>query len=1074
MNAVQPETFDLRGILPPLETFLEHELQPLMAAPADAAHWHVWFRCEWCPYFEHCRDAMRATDDVSRFPYLSVHAKRYLGELDPPVRTIADLEALLDDPKRLPLLDDAATLRKKPERLKAQVKALRTGTVQFHGGHSLAMPKAEHIRVVLTLQTEPVSGQVYAFGLYAQGLKDILPQTPVLSVGVARTPDPEARDQLERRFVRELHGLLAAVDAFNRIDDEWRRQKSLQVFMFDTYERAILNDLLVRRIADPEVAEEALQLFFHFQRPELVQAEVHPATEVFFPVVVIASVLRQLTALPVEVTYRFADVVRMFPERDRPFEYHESDFFGFPLSNQLRSDAIYHAWHRGRTEFLEGIERQMRQRLRATRSLIDGLRQALDAQGSLFAWPPRFFLPDAEPYRHPVLSRLAFITRYEQVLDYLALRGARMAPIEERLRNQTTIELEALGAGRFALTEGVEDLDLEVDDFPNRVLSEVAAHGERAILAYDDFRNRDKPFVHRELAVALVGVTAIETGVNGRPSVLQLALTPSQAFGTVEVGRRYRLDSRFTDFNSKHVLDELRAVDAEDQPPFVRLLDDATGFAGPLAVPAGIRERALELARAERMTASQLRAFEGMLDRRLRLVWGPPGTGKTHFLALAILCLAEAYRFEGRRLRVLVTAFTHAAIDNCLRKIAELQATRRVVRGRIPIGKIKHKTLEGMDDVEIVYDKLGRWPWDEAVGVVGGTVWGIRKAMPASVADVLVVDEGSQLTVPESAIAIRRLDPGGRLVIGGDHRQLPPIVQGAYPDPPEGEPILHRSLFEALQAQDGGGEDGFVLTLLENWRSNETLCCYPAAQIYVPEYRPATPEVAARRIALAPVGRRLLPAGSEALGITRELLETILDPEASLVVGVLDGVRATAENRVEAGLVAALALELRSRLLARDGRPYPDGHLGDRDFWADGLFIVSPHHAQIRAINRGLWAGRRWEHRPFVDTVDKMQGQECDAVIVSYGVSDVEYAMSEKEFIYSLNRLNVSITRGRAKTIVFLPRPLIEPPIHAFEDDRIAEGVAFMQGLVRFSERVGAASNHALDASVRLKLVRLP
>ena len=44
------------------------------------------------------------------------------------------------------------------------------------------------------------------------------------------------------------------------------------------------------------------------------------------------------------------------------------------------------------------------------------------------------------------------------------------------------------------------------------------------------------------------------------------------------------------------------------------------------------------------MTASQRSAFEGIVDNGLRLVWGPPGTGKTHFLALAVLCLAEAHR----------------------------------------------------------------------------------------------------------------------------------------------------------------------------------------------------------------------------------------------------------------------------------------------------------------------------------------------------------------------------------------------------------------------------------------------
>src|SRR5439155_13206656 len=117
-------------------------------------------------------------------------------------------------------------------------------------------------------------------------------------------------------------------------------------------------------------------------------------------------------------------------------------------------------------------------------------------------------------------------------------------------------------------------------------------------------------------------------------------------------------------------------------------------------------------------------------------------------------------------------------------------------------------------------------------------------------------------------------------------------------------------------------------------------------------------------------------------------------------------------------------------------------------------------------------ARRQWRSLPFVDTVDKMQGQECDSVIVSYGVSDVEYAMREQEFIYGLNRLNVSITRARAKTIVFLPRPLIEPPIAAYEDDRIAAGVAFMQGWVQFARFTGAVSVHPVGAAA-LELSRI-
>jgi len=321
------------------------------------------------------------------------------------------------------------------------------------------------------------------------------------------------------------------------------------------------------------------------------------------------------------------------------------------------------------------------------------------------------------------------------------------------------------------------------------------------------------------------------------------------------------------------------------------------------------------------------------------------------------------------------------------------------------------------------------------------------------------VDEGSQLRVPEASIVLGRLRPGMRLLIAGDDKQLPPIVHSGYPDPEEGEPLLHRSIFECLKAQDPAGR--YTATLLENWRMSRTLCLYPAEQIYTPEYHSATAEIATRRLALAK------PAPGD------ELADALLDPKYPLVIGVLDGVRATAENRVEAALVARAAVRLRHRLQLGARRRYPDTPEGDAAFWREGLFVVSPHNIQIKAIERALAAARSWHKPPFVDTVDRMQGQECEVVIVSYGVSDVEYAMNEKEFIYSLNRLNVSITRARTKTIVFLPRPLIEPPMQVYEDDRLCDGVAFMQGLVRFAQHRGEALRYPQEAG-ELKVFRVP
>ena len=142
---------------------------------------------------------------------------------------------------------------------------------------------------------------------------------------------------------------------------------------------------------------------------------------------------------------------------------------------------------------------------------------------------------------------------------------------------------------------------------------------------------------------------------------------------------------------------------------------------------------------------------------------------------------------------------------------------------------------------------------------------------------------------------------------------------------------------------------------------------------------------------------------------------------------------------------------MRDGLRRPDGEPYAD----DRAFFREGVFIVSPHHAQIRAIQQELAGRRQWTWPPFVDTVDKMQGQEADAVIVSYGVADPEFALREAEFIYGLNRLNVALTRARCKCVLCLPRPLLEASPQVLDVEQAAAGLGFMRGLVDAVERRG-------------------
>ena len=314
--------------------------------------------------------------------------------------------------------------------------------------------------------------------------------------------------------------------------------------------------------------------------------------------------------------------------------------------------------------------------------------------------------------------------------------------------------------------------------------------------------------------------------------------------------------------------------------------------------------------------------------------------------------------------------------------------------------------------------------------------------------DLYVVDEASQIRFPELALGLDQLRPGGRLLLVGDDLQLPPITKGEYPPPDDGLPGLEASAFAYLRERDATGDAAYTRILTENWRMNETLCRFPAETIYAPApYAPATPAIASRTLALRAPGD-----GEGNMG----LLAFLLAPAYPLAVVVLEDVRATVENRPEAELVAGLAVLLRARLLhPRTKTPYPPTDEGDRAFWREGLGIVCPHHAQIHAVRQLLAQLHERDWVPFVDTVDKMQGQQSEAVLVSYGVSDVETALAEASFIYSLNRLNVAVTRGRAKCVVCLPRPLLKASPAVLEDAEALEGLSQMLALVEFARANG-------------------
>jgi uncharacterized protein len=84
------------------------------------------------------------------------------------------------------------------------------------------------------------------------------------------------------------------------------------------------------------------------------------------------------------------------------------------------------------------------------------------------------------------------------------------------------------------------------------------------------------------------------------------------------------------------------------------------------------------------------------------------------------------------------------------------------------------------------------------------------------------------------------------------------------------------------------------------------------------------------------------------------------------------------------------------------------------------ILVVAPFNLQVNRLKQVLPEGAR------VGTVDKFQGQEAEAVLVSMTTSSGEYLPRDIEFLFSKNRLNVAISRARCWAGVVANPALLE------------------------------------------------
>lgn len=415
---------------------------------------------------------------------------------------------------------------------------------------------------------------------------------------------------------------------------------------------------------------------------------------------------------------------------------------------------------------------------------------------------------------------------------------------------------------------------------------------------------------------------------------------------------------------------------------------------------------------------AQDKAWRGLASERVGLVLGPPGTGKSHLLAWFIVGYIQACASEGRPCRVLITAFTRTAIEGLIAAVAERIKRHKIAGVETFYFGSQSSNSSVFENVELVGStkpsiKTFCEKIDDLNIVVGATVWSAFRmlesgslpndeGLTAPVFDLVCVDEASQLPVGHGLIPLGALKPTGRIVVAGDDKQLPPI-RAAREINLNGR-ILGGSLYAFLKSAEVA-----EFALEETFRLNRPLTKFPQQKFYSESYRSAISDAEGRLT--------LIENWQEGLN---EWEKAALDPAFPICVLVHDGPTAASKNPFEASVVINLAQKFRERLQLDE----IEAGISNEDFWGDRLAIVSPHRAHNAEIKKSF--PKEEQKHAFVETVDRIQGKERDIVILSYCVSDSEFAIAEASFIFSPERLNVAITRARCKLVVIISRTLLD------------------------------------------------
>ena len=402
------------------------------------------------------------------------------------------------------------------------------------------------------------------------------------------------------------------------------------------------------------------------------------------------------------------------------------------------------------------------------------------------------------------------------------------------------------------------------------------------------------------------------------------------------------------------------------------------------------------------IVAGTVTALEG-LESSVLLIQGPPGSGKTYTASHAIVSLLASGK------RIGVASNSHKAINKLLADVEALAVEQGVGFRGIKKSSRDDQKLNGTGAIA---DTLSNDDVNARHQLVAGTAWLFAREELDQSLDYLFIDEAGQVSL---ANVIAMGVSARNIVLIGDQMQLAQPIQGTHPGGSGVSGLDHLMNGRATVPSDRG------VFLPISRRMHPDICGFISDAVY--DGRLSSHDETR--------GQRLIP-GSDAttLGIA---------PTGIRFVPV-DHQGRTQRSPEEAARIADVYCQLlASRWVDKGGI--------EREVTREDILVVSPYNMQVDLLRSTLPQGAK------VGTVDKFQGQEAAAVLISMATSSGDVLPRQIEFLYSRNRLNVAISRARCLAMLFASPRLLEIPCHTIAQMELVNALCWVRSYSEMQAR---------------------